>query len=110
MPSSGHSSAAKPRVHVFLATSDLHLKYKLRITRAEALDTIGKMVAFASERCPEVEFSAEDASRSDMDYLAQVLTAAVAAGATESSPVAEASASAPSTASRGRRPRSSSSR
>jgi 2-isopropylmalate synthase len=74
--------AAKPRVHVFLATSDLHLKHKLRITRAEALETIGTMVKFASERCPEVEFSAEDASRSDLDFLGQAFSAAADAGAT----------------------------
>jgi len=74
--------AAKPRVHVFLATSDLHLKYKLRISRAEALDSIGSMVAFARARCPEVEFSAEDASRSDRDFLAEAFTIAADAGAT----------------------------
>jgi 2-isopropylmalate synthase len=74
--------AAKPRVHIVLATSDLHLKYKLRITREEALETIGTMVAFASERCPEVEFSAEDASRSEVDYLAKAFTIAADAGAT----------------------------
>ena len=74
-------AAAKPRVHVFLATSDLHLKYKLRMTRAEALDIIGAMVAFASERCPEVEFSAEDASRSDPDFLGEAFSIAAHAGA-----------------------------
>src|SRR5262249_51623347 len=66
--------AAKPRVHVFLATSDLHLKYKLRISREQALETIGTMVAFASARCPEIEFSAEDSSRSEFDFLAQAFT------------------------------------
>ena len=74
--------AAKPRVHTFLATSDLHLKHKLRISRAEALDSIGKMVAYAKARCPEVEFSAEDASRSDIEFLAQGFSVAVQAGAT----------------------------
>jgi 2-isopropylmalate synthase len=74
--------AAKPRVHVFLATSDLHLKYKLRISREQALETIGTMVAFASARCPEVEFSAEDSSRSEFDFLAQAFTIAADAGAT----------------------------
>src|SRR5262245_7361562 len=73
--------AAKPRVHVFLATSDLHLKHKLRITRAEALDAIGSMVAFARARCPEIEFSAEDASRSDPEFLAQAFGIAAEAGA-----------------------------
>ena len=74
--------AARPRVHTFLATSDLHLKHKLRISRAEALDSIGKMVEYAKARCPEVEFSAEDSSRSDIEFLAQAFSIAVDAGAT----------------------------
>ncbi len=74
--------AARPRVHTFLATSDLHLKHKLRISRAEALDSIGKMVAYAKARCPEVEFSAEDSSRSDIEFLAKAFAIAVEAGAT----------------------------
>ncbi|HVB34795.1 MAG TPA: 2-isopropylmalate synthase [Patescibacteria group bacterium] len=73
--------AVRPRVHVFLATSDLHLHQKLRITREQALDRAGKMVRYASERAPEVEFSAEDASRSDPDFLVQVITVAADAGA-----------------------------
>src|SRR5437879_1202405 len=74
--------AAKPRVHTFLATSDLHLKHKLRMSRAEALESIGKMVAYAKARCPEVEFSAEDASRSDIGFLGEAFSVAVQAGAT----------------------------
>jgi 2-isopropylmalate synthase len=74
--------AARPRVHVFLATSDLHLEHKLRISREEALDRVVRMVRYARERCPEVEFSAEDASRSDPAYLAEVAVAAADAGAT----------------------------
>ena len=74
--------AARPRVHVFLATSDLHLKYKLRISRAEALEAIGTMVAFARSRCPEVEFSAEDSSRSEPEFLAEAFSVAAGAGAT----------------------------
>jgi 2-isopropylmalate synthase len=74
--------AARPRVHTFLATSDLHLKHKLRISRAEALESIGKMVEYAKSRCPEVEFSAEDASRSDREFLGQAFTVAADAGAT----------------------------
>jgi len=74
--------ADRPRVHVFLATSDLHLKHKLRITREEALESIGTMVAFARSRCPEIEFSAEDASRSDRDFLVQAFSIAADAGAT----------------------------
>jgi 2-isopropylmalate synthase len=75
-------SAAHARIHVFLATSDLHLKYKLRISRAEALEAISSMVAFARTRCAEVEFSAEDASRSEPDFLATAFRAAADAGAT----------------------------
>jgi 2-isopropylmalate synthase len=75
-------SAAKPRLHIFLATSDLHLKHKLRISRSEAFEQITKMVRFGSERCEEVEFSAEDASRTDIDFLCEIAAAAVEAGAT----------------------------
>jgi len=78
----GLEPAAKPRLHVFLATSDLHLKYKLRIDREQALDQISKMVRFGRQHCDEVEFSAEDASRTDIDYLAQAVLAAVESGAT----------------------------
>ncbi len=77
----GLEPAAKPRLHVFLATSDLHLKYKLRMTREQALDQITKMVRFGRQHCEEVEFSAEDASRTDIDYLCQVVVAAVESGA-----------------------------
>src|SRR5271155_5380430 len=75
-------TAGKPRVHVFLATSDLHLKYKLRISRAEALDSIGSMVAFAKSGCSDIEFSAEDSSRSDIEFLGEAFTIAADAGAT----------------------------
>ena len=78
----GLGPAARPRLHVFLATSDLHLKYKLRSSREEALDQIAKMVRFGRQHCDEVEFSAEDASRTDIDYLCQVVLAAVESGAT----------------------------
>jgi 2-isopropylmalate synthase len=73
--------ASKPRLHIFLATSDLHLKHKLRTTRAEALEQIAKMVRFGSDRCENVEFSAEDASRSDIDFLCEVAQTAAEAGA-----------------------------
>jgi 2-isopropylmalate synthase len=72
----GLEPAAKPRLHLFLATSDLHLKHKLRATREEALTRFGR------KHCEEVEFSAEDASRTDMDYLCKVVLAAVECGAT----------------------------
>jgi 2-isopropylmalate synthase len=75
-------AAVRPRVHVFLATSDLHLQHKLRISREEALEAIGTMVEFARSRCAEVEFSAEDASRSDPAFLAQAFSTAADAGAT----------------------------
>jgi 2-isopropylmalate synthase len=74
--------AAQPRLHIFLATSDLHLAHKLRISRAEALAAIGAMVRHGVEHCPEVEFSAEDASRSDIDFLCEVMETAANAGAT----------------------------
>jgi 2-isopropylmalate synthase len=74
--------AAKPRLHIFLATSDLHLKYKLRLSREAALEQIGKMIRYGRERCDEIEFSAEDASRTDIDYLTRVFEIAAEAGAT----------------------------
>ena len=74
--------AAHPRVHVFLATSDLHLKYKLRISRQDALNAVDQMVRHTRNHCAEVEFSAEDASRSDIDFLCQVVEIAANAGAT----------------------------
>ncbi|HKS66091.1 MAG TPA: 2-isopropylmalate synthase [Candidatus Acidoferrales bacterium] len=73
--------AVMPRLHIFLATSDLHLKHKLRISRAQAIDQIGKMVRFGAEHCGQVEFSAEDASRSDMDFLCVAALTAAEAGA-----------------------------
>jgi 2-isopropylmalate synthase len=76
------SPAEQPRVHVFLATSDLHLAHKLRMTREQALEAARAMVRYARQHCPEVEFSAEDASRSDPDYLAEVMAAAADEGAT----------------------------
>src|SRR5579863_3611571 len=77
----GLEPAAKPRLHVFLATSDLHLKYKLRMDRAQALEQIAQMIRFGRQHCDEVEFSAEDASRTDIDYLCEVVLAAVESGA-----------------------------
>jgi 2-isopropylmalate synthase len=78
----GLEPARKPRLHVFLATSDLHLKHKLRIDREQALEQITNMVRFGRQYCDEVEFSAEDASRTDIGYLCQVVRAAVESGAT----------------------------
>jgi len=76
------SGAAQPRLHTFLATSDLHLHHKLRLTREEALEAISTNVRYAREHCAEVEFSAEDASRTDIDFLCKAVSAAVRAGAT----------------------------
>src|ERR1700722_897523 len=78
----GLQGAAHPRLHTFLATSDLHLHYKLRITHDQALEAISTNVRYARERCAEVEFSAEDASRSDIDFLCKAVGMAVSAGAT----------------------------
>lgn len=74
--------AKRPRIHTFLATSDLHLEYKLKITRTQALDQTYDSVSYARSLCDDVEFSPEDATRSDVDFLCQVLQAAVEAGAT----------------------------
>src|SRR5215218_4648264 len=76
------SVAARPRIHVFLATSDIHLQHKLRITRGQCLAQIASAVSHARAYCDDVEFSAEDATRSDLNFLCEVATAAVAAGAT----------------------------
>ncbi len=74
--------ASHPRVHVFLATSDLHLHHKLHITREQALQAIRDWVGYARKHCAEVEFSAEDASRSDIQFLCQAIATAAKAGAT----------------------------
>jgi 2-isopropylmalate synthase len=74
--------AASSRLHIFLATSDLHLQVKLHMTREQALEAIGSMVRYGRQHVAEVEFSAEDAGRTDLDYLCQVCQTAVEAGAT----------------------------
>jgi 2-isopropylmalate synthase len=71
----------RPRIHVFLATSDLHLRDKLRVTRAECLDQSVDAVRLARRYADDVEFSAEDATRSDLDFLGDVCEAVVDAGA-----------------------------
>jgi 2-isopropylmalate synthase len=76
------SQAARPRIHVFLATSDIHLEHKLRISRAQCIQQIVTCVAHARAYCDDVEFSAEDATRSDLDFLCDVAEAAAGAGAT----------------------------
>ena len=74
--------AASPRLHLFLSTSDIHLTAKLKINRATALQQAREAVAFARSLCDDVEFSPEDATRSDPDFLCDVLQAVVDAGAT----------------------------
>ena len=74
--------AAHPRIHVFLATSDIHLKYKLRISREQCLEQARENVRLAKSLCQDVEFSPEDATRTDRDFLCQVVQAVVDAGAT----------------------------
>ncbi|MBV9436910.1 MAG: 2-isopropylmalate synthase, partial [Acidobacteria bacterium] len=74
--------AERPRIHTFLATSDIHLEYKLKITRAEALEQARTAVALAKSHCDDVEFSPEDATRSDFDFLCQVVETAIEEGAT----------------------------
>src|SRR6266568_1777654 len=74
--------AVAPRLHVFLATSDLHLRVKLNMTREQALEAIGAMIRYGRQHVGEVEFSAEDAGRTDIDFLCQVCRVAVDAGAT----------------------------
>ncbi|HTB75708.1 MAG TPA: 2-isopropylmalate synthase, partial [Polyangiaceae bacterium] len=74
--------AAHPRVHTFLATSELHMKHKLRMSSADVLSRVSEMVAHAKSLCEDVEFSPEDAGRSDPQFLYEVLTRAIAAGAT----------------------------
>ncbi len=74
--------AAHPRIHTFIATSDIHLEYKLKKTRAEVLAMTRDAVRLARSFTTDVEFSAEDATRSDPDFLCEVLAVAVAEGAT----------------------------
>jgi 2-isopropylmalate synthase len=78
----GLKDAVHPRVHIVLATSDLHLQYKLRMTREQALEAISTNVRYARQHCAEVEFSAEDASRTDIDFLCRAAKLAVEVGAT----------------------------
>jgi 2-isopropylmalate synthase len=78
----GVRAAERPVIHVFLATSEIHLKHKLKITPEEALEQAHAMVTYARNLCPTVEFSAEDATRSDWDYLCRIVELAIKAGAT----------------------------
>jgi 2-isopropylmalate synthase len=74
--------AKHPAIHIFLATSPIHMEYKLRKTPEEVIETSVEMVRYAKERFTEVEWSAEDASRSDLDFLAEIIEKVIDAGAT----------------------------
>ncbi|NLL81840.1 MAG: 2-isopropylmalate synthase [Tissierellia bacterium] len=73
--------AKRPRIHTFIATSDVHMEYKLRMTHEEVINKAVEMVKYAVSLCPEVEFSAEDATRSDTDFLAELFDKVIQAGA-----------------------------
>lgn len=75
------SLARRPRIHMFIATSPIHMKYKLRMAPGEVFRAAVGAVRHAKQHCEDVEFCAEDASRSDMSFLCEVLEAAVEAGA-----------------------------
>jgi 2-isopropylmalate synthase len=74
--------AAQPRIHLFLATSEIHMRYKLKMDREQVVDRVAEMVAYARGLCGDIEFSPEDAGRSDPDFLYLVLEQAIKAGAT----------------------------
>ncbi len=74
--------AVRPRIHTFLATSEIHMQHKLRMSPNEVLETVGDMVQYARSLCDNVEFSPEDAGRSDPEFLVEVLSVAIRAGAT----------------------------
>src|ERR1700751_135193 len=75
-------AAVRPRIHVFLATSDIHLQHKLRISRQQCLEQARDSVRLARTFCDDVEFSPEDATRTEPEFLFQVLEAVIQAGAT----------------------------
>jgi 2-isopropylmalate synthase len=74
--------ADHPRIHTFLATSDIHMQYKLKMTRSQVEQQVERMVSYAHSLCEDVEFSPEDAGRSDPEFLYRVLGIAIRAGAT----------------------------
>jgi len=74
--------AVSPRIHTFIATSDIHMKYKLKMTEDEVLERAVAMVKYAKKYCSNVEFSAEDAGRTRPEFLYRILEAVIAAGAT----------------------------
>src|SRR5437764_2565660 len=78
----GIQAAARPRIHTFIATSEIHMKYKLRLTPNDVLEAAGEAVSLAKSFTGDVEFSAEDATRTDPEFLFNVLEVAIRAGAT----------------------------
>jgi len=74
--------AQNPRIHTFLATSEIHMRHKLNMTREQVVDRVREMVSYARSLCSDVEFSPEDAGRSDPEFLYEVLGAAIESGAT----------------------------
>ena len=74
--------AQKPRIHVFLATSAIHREHKLRMTKAQIIEKAVASVRRAKGYCPDIEFSPEDAARTELDFLCEVVEAAIEAGAT----------------------------
>ncbi len=78
----GVKAAASPRIHTFLATSDIHMKYKLRKSPEQVLEQAAEMVKYAKKYCSDIQFSAEDATRSNPEFLYRVIEAVIAAGAT----------------------------
>src|SRR3954453_23225932 len=74
--------AQKPRIHVFLATSAIHREHKLKMSRAQVIERAVASVRRAKSYCPDVEFSPEDAARTEIDFLCDVVAAAIDAGAT----------------------------
>ncbi len=74
--------AERPRIHVFIATSPIHMQYKLRMKPDEVVAKAAAMVKYAKKRCPDIEFSAEDASRSEPAFLCKIFSAVIEAGAT----------------------------
>ena len=74
-------SASNYRIHTFIATSDLHMKYKLRLSKEQVLENIGKSVKYARNLCEDIEWSAEDGSRSNFDFLCKCIEVAIKSGA-----------------------------
>lgn len=73
--------AERPRIHTFIATSDIHMKYKLKMSPEEVIAKAAEMVSYARKLCPEVEFSPEDATRTDPEFLYRVIESVINAGA-----------------------------